>query len=135
MSGTSDNGQGQMITGINITPLVDVVLVLLIIFMATAPLIHRRALNVSVPRTANNEKKAAATLQIFMTAEREVYVERDKYTPETLGGALEARLRLDPAVHVSVAADKSVPYGEVVALLDVVRSVGIKKVALDVQDK
>jgi biopolymer transport protein ExbD len=124
-----------MITGINVTPLVDVVLVLLIVFMATAPLVHRRVLNVSVPRTAHNERKAAATVQVFMTEAREVYIEDEKHTPETVGGALQTRLRLDPALHISVAADKSIPYGEVVSLLDVIRSAGVKKVALDVQAK
>jgi biopolymer transport protein ExbD len=130
-----DSNQNSMITGINVTPLVDVVLVLLIIFMATAPLIHRRALNVNVPKAAHSEPKATQTLQLFFTAEREVLLDKDKVSLEALSQELANRMRLDPALHVSVAADKIVPYGEVVGLLDTVRGAGVKKVALEVTTK
>ncbi len=56
----SPDDNGGLITGINVTPLVDVVLVLLIIFMATAPLIARRAIAVNVPRAATGERATAA---------------------------------------------------------------------------
>jgi biopolymer transport protein ExbD len=115
--------------------MVDVVLVLLIIFMATAPLISRRALNVSLPKSSQGEKRATATLQLFYTADRQVVMESEKVTPEALSAALTARLRVDPSLHVSVSADKTIPYGEVVGLLDVVRKAGVKKVALDVSAK
>ncbi|MGQ0645387.1 MAG: ExbD/TolR family protein [Elusimicrobiota bacterium] len=121
------------ITDINVTPLVDVVLVLLIIFMATAPLIQRRALNVNVPRTAHSEKTATATLQIQLAADRTIVLE-EKILPLTaLAGELSRRFALEPGLHVSIAADQAVPYGEVVALLDVVRGLGIKKAALEVR--
>ena len=123
------------VTDINITPMVDVVLVLLIIFMATAPLLQKRALNVSIPKSSQGEKKATSTLQLFYTADRQVLVESEKVTPAALSGALAERLRLDPGLHVSLAADKTLPYGDVVALLDVVRKAGVKKVALDVSTR
>jgi biopolymer transport protein ExbD len=132
MGAAADRGPEGPITGINVTPLVDVVLVLLIIFMATAPMIAKRALNVSLPKSAQGTRKATATLQVYFTAERAVAVESETMALEALEGALAARLRLDPGLHVSVAADKSIPYGEVVGLLDVVRKAGVKKVALDV---
>ncbi len=132
---SSDSNQNGMITSINVTPLVDVVLVLLIIFMATAPLIHRRSLNVNVPKAAHSEKKATATLQLFFTLEKEIYLEKEKFSPESVVIELQNRLRLNPALHVSVAADKGIPYGDVVGLLDVVRSAGVKKVALEVKSK
>jgi len=106
--------------------------VLLIIFMATAPLIQKRAVNVNLPKSAMGQKKATATLQLFFSADRQVLIESVKVTPESLETSLKERLRLDPAMNVSVAADKTVPYGEVVGLLDVVRRAGVKKVALDV---
>jgi biopolymer transport protein ExbD len=135
VAASTEERAGRAITGINVTPMVDVVLVLLIIFMATAPLIHRRALNVNVPQSAHGESKATATLQITFTAEREIYVEKAKYPLDKLEPELRLRLRLDPALHVSVAADESLPYGEVVKMLDLVRGAGVKKVALEVKAK
>jgi biopolymer transport protein ExbD len=131
MAGAADQREGP-VTGINITPMVDVVLVLLIIFMATAPLIQKRAVNVNLPKSAMGQKKATATLQLYFTADRKVMIESVPVSPDGLETALKDRLRLDPAMNVSVAADKTVPYGEVVGLLDVVRRAGVKKVALDV---
>jgi biopolymer transport protein ExbD len=114
---------------------VDVVLVLLIIFMAAAPLIHRRAMNVNVPRAAHHEPKATDTLQIQFTAQSEILMEDKKYSLPELEQALSRRFRLDPALHVSVAAEKTVPYGNVVELLDAVRAAGVKKLALEVRRK
>ncbi|HRY28785.1 MAG TPA: biopolymer transporter ExbD [Elusimicrobiota bacterium] len=135
MAGPAGNSENSLITGINITPLVDVVLVLLIIFMATAPLLMRRALSVNVPRAAHNEPKATATLQIQMTAVGEVSVEKKKLDLEQLDRMLRERLLTDPALHVSLAADKTIPYGEVVGVMDVVRGAGVKKLALEVKSK
>jgi biopolymer transport protein ExbD len=130
-AGPDDRREGA-ITGINVTPMVDVVLVLLIIFMATAPMIAKRALEVSVPKSAQGTKKATATLQVYYTADRKVVLGSEEIAPEALEAALASSLRMDPGLHVSVAADKSIPYGDVVGLLDVVRKAGVKKVALDV---
>lgn len=131
MGAAADDKPGE-ITGINVTPLVDVVLVLLIIFMATAPMIAKRALDINVPKSAQGTKKATATLQLYFTAERKVVLGSEDVLPEALEASLVGKLKLDPGLHVSVAADKSIPYGEVVGLLDIVRKAGVKKVALDV---
>jgi len=130
---TGDNK--KIITDINITPMVDVVLVLLIIFMATAPLIHRRALNVNVPKAAHTEPKATATFQIQFTVEGEIYVDGETYSFEDLEQELQKRFFLEPALHVSISADKAIPYGRVVELLDLVRGTGVKKVALEVKPR
>jgi biopolymer transport protein ExbD len=135
MAGTRAEDSEGPITGINVTPLVDVVLVLLIIFMATAPLIHRRALQVNVPKAAHSEAKATAALQVQMNAAREIYADKDRVDRGRLEGLLRERLALEPSLHVSVAADETIPYGEVVDLLDVVRGAGVKKVALEVRTK
>jgi biopolymer transport protein ExbD len=131
---SEDRADGQ-ITGINITPLVDVVLVLLIIFMATAPLIQRRALNVNVPRAAHHERRATRALAVLFTEDRRVLVEKESLALDQVSGALRRRLRVEPDLQVSVAAEAGLPYGEVVALLDEVRGAGVKKVALEVRAK
>jgi biopolymer transport protein ExbD len=135
LGGLAEKERSSLITGINITPLVDVVLVLLIIFMATAPLIHRRTLQVNVPKAKHNEPKATAALQIQYTEAREILLDGKSFTPEDLTRELTLRFRTDPALHVSVAADRALPYGDVVELLDAVRGVGVRKVALEVKSR
>jgi biopolymer transport protein ExbD len=132
MAGKSSS-DGGFITGINVTPLVDVVLVLLIIFMATAPLLQKRALHVNVPQASHSERRATAAVEVQFTADRKVLVDGAELPRERLEGDMRSRLALDPGLAVAVSADEAVPYGEVIGLLDAVRGAGVKKVALDVR--
>ena len=134
MAGSSQE-DNQPILGINVTPLVDVVLVLLIIFMVAAPLMQKKALNINVPKVAHTETKATEALQVFYGADRTLYIEKQEIPRDALAAELKRRAQLDPALRISVSADQSIPYGDVVALLDQVRDAGITKVALDVSQK
>ena len=125
----------ESITGINIAPLVDVVLVLLIIFMATAPLIQHRLFNIDVPKVATSEPKATQTLNISVDPQKNIFLSEKKVTLEELESQLKTIFRADSDLHVSVEADQSVAYGTVAQVLDLVRSVGIKKLALEVRSK
>ena len=84
----------ESISGINIAPLVDVVLVLLIIFMATAPLIHHRAINVNVPRAAHSEPKATETLKVVLNEKGELHMGDKPIAVEELPFQLSAMVRL-----------------------------------------
>ena len=125
----------EAIVGLNIAPLVDVVLVLLIIFMATAPLIQRRSLNVSVPKVAASEPKATATLNITVDAQGQVFLTENKLSLQELETQIKMLFRADPYLHVSVQADEAVAYGVVAQVLDIVRGVGVKKLGLEVGRK
>jgi biopolymer transport protein ExbD len=132
--GASEEKTEGLITGINVTPLVDVVLVLLIIFMATAPLIARRALTVSVPRAATGEK-ASSSLQVTLTADRVIHLEKSSFTLAGLSQELKIRQKLEPDLRLTLAAEAGLPYGDVVELLDTIRAAGVKRVALEVRPK
>lgn len=123
------------ITGINVTPLVDVVLVVLIIFMATAPMIARRAMKLDLPKAATHEKSATDALPVALDASRKMTLSGRPVTLEQLTRALAAAVSFNPGQAVSVSADRALPYGEVAALLDAVRSAGIRKVGLEVVRK
>jgi len=123
----------ESITGINITPLVDVVLVLLIIFMATAPLLHRRALNVNLPKAAKSERVATETVRVELQLGGKILLDGAALTVPDMIRELKRLIELQPAAHVAVAADKAVPYGEVVTLLDDIKQAGIKRVGLEVR--
>ena len=122
------------ITNINVTPLVDILLVVLIIFMATAPLIHNRAMKVDLPKAAQNEKAATEALQVLFNARREIYLSGKRVTLEELGRGLKALAEVSD-VRVALRADKSLPYGEIVEILDTVRGAGVRKIGLEVKAK
>ncbi len=132
--GGSDEKPESLITGINVTPLVDVVLVLLIIFMATAPLIQRRALAVQVPSAATGER-ATAALTVSYAADRTIYLEKTPMDLAGLAQAVENRRKLEPDLNITVSAEEGLPYGAIVELLDTIRAAGVKKVALEVRPK
>lgn len=131
----SADGTEESISGINIAPFVDVILVLLIIFMATAPLIQRRAIKVNVPQASNTSPKATVTLRVVYDDAKALYLEDEKIVPEDLGRQLETMARADPYLHVALLADQANSYGDVVGILDIIRGSGVKKLALEVRTK
>jgi len=128
-------GEDTAITGINVTPLVDIILVVLIIFMATAPLIHNRAMKVDLPKAAQHERAATEALQVVFNAQREISLSGRHVTMEQLGGQLRLMTANSPDLRVALRADRSLPYGEIVGLLDVVRGAGVHKIGLEVKAK
>lgn len=123
------------ITGINVTPLVDIVLVVLIIFMATAPMISRRAVKVDVPKVAKHERMATEAIAVALDGARRLTVSGRAVSREELAAYLAAALKNRPDQAVTLSADKTLPYGEVAALLDDVRGAGVRKVGLEVVRK
>jgi biopolymer transport protein ExbD len=131
---SSDDGDGA-ITGINVTPLVDIILVVLIIFMATAPLIARRAIKLDLPKAAQHEKMATDSLNVALDASRRLTLSGKPVTAEQLKRALTLAVAANAAQPVTVSADKTLPYGDVAALLDDIRAAGVRKVGLEVVRK
>ena len=132
MHASDDDGP---ITGINVTPLVDVVLVVLIIFMATAPMIARRAIRVEVPKVAKSDKSATDALAVALNGKHELTLSGKPTTLDELKKVLSAATAAKPDQAVTLSADKLLPYGDVAELLDAVRSSGIRKVGLEVRRK
>ena len=123
------------ITGINVTPMVDIILVVLIIFMAVAPLIQRRAIKVDVPAAAYQEQADIEALEILYNDKREIYLSGRKVGRRELGETLTQLRKANPNLRVMVAGDKKVPYGDMVGLLDIVRGAGIQKASLEVRTR
>jgi biopolymer transport protein ExbD len=117
---------------INVTPLIDVVLVLLIIFMVLTPsmLKHLRA---AVPK-ADEDSSAPAPAEILImveyTAKRELAVNNEPVAPEALGAKLTERLRGDRRKVVFFKADDEVLYGEVIRFMDIARGAGAQTLAI-----
>ena len=118
---------------INVTPLVDVCLVLLIIFMVVTPLIVT-GMPVQLPKGATAETVAKGPLQITVMSDKTIYIGGNVIHRESLQAELK-RLSNETARPVLVRADKTLPYGDVVEVLDACRSAGFENVGLAADKK
>lgn len=128
------NGSGRYkysrMSEINVTPFVDVMLVLLIVFMVTAPL-----MTVGVPVDLPKTKAATITdteepLVISVDAEGVIYVQDTPVPLEKLAARLVAITGLNPEIRIFVRGDKSIDYGTVMTVMGSVNAAGFKKVSL-----
>lgn len=132
MAAAPEEREEDGITSINITPLVDVFLVLLILVMITSTLLDYREIPVSVPQAAQAGEIAPMTSGLAMDMERRTYLDGNEADSAAIAAALQAKVAADPAHQVLIVADKGLLYGEVVRLLDWVRGAGVRKYALKV---
>ena len=121
-----------IITDINVTPLVDIMLVLLIIFMLTANLIDKQAIEVELPRASQSTTLNPTTLAITLTREGALYLDGRPTTPAELRAAVQSAVAHDPKTQAIIAGDKSVSHGRVVWVLDVVKSLGVASFAIQI---
>lgn len=120
----------KTVTGINVTPMVDITLVLLIIFMVTATFVSDAGLKVNLPKAAATEAAATASLTVTVTNKGELYLMKQSVDLNGLTANLTREARLNPGVRVTLAADRKLPYGDVVRILDVIKRAGVTRVAL-----
>jgi biopolymer transport protein TolR len=121
-----------IITEINVTPLVDIMLVLLIIFMLTAHLIAKQAIEVELPRASQSTGVKTTTLAIALTRDGAIFLDDKPTTPEGLRAAVVAAVKKDPKSQVIIAGDKAVSHGRVVWVLDLVKSAGVTSFAIQI---
>ncbi len=114
---------------INVIPLVDVVLVLLVIFMVTAPMLYR-GMDINLPKSATNTIKPETRVVLTVERDRRVYLDKDFVPPVQLQRRLDALRRKSPEVSVFLRADRDVPYGTVVQVMDSVKKAGIDKLGM-----
>jgi biopolymer transport protein TolR len=114
---------------INIIPLVDVVLVLLVIFMVTAPMLYR-GIDINLPKSASNTIKPEERVVLTVERDRRVYVDKDLVPLAQLQQKMDAVHRKNPEVSVFLRADQDVPYGTVVQVMDSIKKAGIAKLGM-----
>jgi biopolymer transport protein ExbD len=133
MAGTLKAGKKGMITEINVTPMVDVVLVLLVIMMVSATYIVSQSLKVELPKAANGADSVQSLAAVTIAKGGAVYYNQQPITEAELAGKLHAAHLSNPDVNLIVTADKEVPHGQVVHVIDVARGEGIFKFAINVE--
>jgi len=125
----NDNGN-KPLAEINVTPLVDVVLVLLIIFMVTAPMLQM-GIDVNLPRVkAKSINVSEEKLVLTINGKQEIYINEFKTTLPDLSAKLESIFKARTDRELFMRADKEVPYGYVVQVMSEVRKAGIDKLGM-----
>ncbi|MBI3182369.1 MAG: biopolymer transporter ExbD [Myxococcales bacterium] len=132
MAGGAQEGDEE-ITGINVTPLVDIVLVLLIIFMVTANFIVRETVEVDLPRAAHGGETVQGLINVVMDKDGQLFFDGAQVDEEQLRAKVSEQIVKDPETRAIISADQSINYGRVMHLIDVVKGQGIAKFALNIQ--
>jgi biopolymer transport protein TolR len=123
---------GRPLAEINVVPLVDVVLVLLIIFMITAPLMLR-GIDIDLPKSSVNTIKPEERVVVTVARDRAVYLDKERVARVLLDDKLSKLARAKPDVTLYLRADRDVPYGAVVEVMDAVKRAGIDRLGMVTQ--
>jgi biopolymer transport protein ExbD len=134
--GARDGDDEEMITAINVTPLVDVVLVLLIILMVTATaMVKNETIPVELPQadTGQTERQEPTTMPVSITADGAIFLAEEELTLEELRARAEAAHEQDAETRAILHADGRVPHAQVVRVIDALRQAQVTKFAINVK--
>ena len=126
---TLETRHRRFMAEINVIPLVDVVLVLLVIFMVTAPMLYR-GIDINLPKSATNTIKPETRAVLSIERDRRLFLDKDPVSPMQLERKLRSLKDQSSEVSVYLRADQDVPYGIVVEVMDSVKKAGIEKLGM-----
>jgi len=119
-----------VVTGINVTPLVDIMLVLLIIFMVTAHFVSDSGIKINLPNAATAEASSMPALTISLDKEGQIHLMENRVDLNGLKSNLTREAKINPGVRVTLAADRKLSYDKIVTVLDIIKQAGVTRVAL-----
>lgn len=125
----------EPISEINIVPFVDIILVVLIIFMVTTPFIMKPSINVNLPKAGSGDESTPSELAIAITSDGVVSLNGKLSDEASITAFSKDMATKKPEVQAIISADKEVPHGRVVAIIDAVKSGGVKKFAITIDRK
>ncbi|WP_223641705.1 biopolymer transporter ExbD [Corallococcus sp. EGB] len=136
MAGTLGGGGGRRggtISNINVTPLVDVVLVLLIILMVSSTYIVAQTLKVQLPRASSSDGMAEKPTTVVVQKDGKLLMDEQPAEEAVVRERLTAAVKANPDMNLVVSADKDTPHGAVVHIIDLAKVTGITHFAINVQ--
>ena len=131
------HGSSELITKVNVTPIIDVALVLVIILLVTAPMMSVSELPVRLPEARTREAEDERNVSVTLATNGEWAVDDRTVNAATLGAAVAERLAQpgNDGVLVVVRADTSTPYAEIRRAIESIRNAGAKRVAIATRQK
>jgi biopolymer transport protein ExbD len=124
----------DLISDINIVPFVDILLVILIIFMVTAPVVMRPSLKIQLPEATTGDKTQYTPFQLVVSSKQNMTLNGEAIQFENLKVLAQDFISKNPEGQAVISADAGVPHGEVIAILDQIKLGGIKKLGLSIKN-
>lgn len=131
--GFDPNDIGGGINEINITPFVDVVLVLLVIFIVTAPMMMKDVIGLNLPKTTTSDSQSFSTLAVAITKNGQYLLNGELISSESLSLRCQKAFQENPQVQAILSADVEALHGDVVKAIDLVKSAGISQFAIQIE--
>ncbi len=128
-------GKRQGIVAINVTPMVDVMLVLLIIMMVTSTYIVSQTLKVELPKSASTDEQVPMTCAVTVDKNNKVFFDKKLVSEDELVGKLKTSHDANPDVNVVISGDAQAFHGSIVHVIDLAKQQGITKFAINVQSE
>lgn len=128
-----NDAEDNDISDINITPFVDVVLVLLVIFMVTAPAIMKDVIDLKLPKTETSDGKIVQTLGVAINRDGNILLNGQITDDDGLTAATKQSLAINSQTQAVITADVEVVYGRVVKVIDLMKSAGLEKFAVQIE--
>ncbi len=128
----SSKDEDGIISDINITPMVDIMLVLLVIFIVTANFLKKESLNISLPKVAAADANIKESKQVAVTKEGKFFVEGRSVTEDSLVQEISREIKYRPNMRVTLSADENLSYGTVSRVMGILRKCGVTRMALSV---
>lgn len=125
--------QREVMSEINITPLTDVLLVLLVIFMVTASAITQAGFNIKLPKSVSQESAPNSEVTVSITSDRQIFVGRERVEEGKLLDRLKDVQAKTQTNRVVINADTAVPYGVVIEAMDASRRAGLYSIGLSTE--
>lgn len=125
--------EDEIMADINVTPLVDIMLVLLIIFMVTATYIVNPSIKVDLPKAASGDETQTSTLALVLDKSGQLYLNGKAASEQEVANAVKVAHALKEDAQAIISADKTVSHGAVIHLIDLIKVNGVSRFALNIE--